>query len=383
VNVSTASTVEAWADRLIGLSHSLHAEPELAFHEYRSAAKIATLLGEAGFVVYEGIGGLPTALTATRGTGELVIGICAEYDALPGIGHACGHNVNGAASVGAAIALAAVADDLDVTVKLIGTPAEEDFGGKALLLEAGIFDDVAAAMMVHAAADDSVGASSSAAGAWDITYTGKSAHAATTPWEGVNALDAVTLAHTAIGLVRQQLPPGTMVHGIVTEGGDATNMIPARAGACYEVRAPTLRELRQVQDRVRDCFEAGALATGATLEMRARGRDYAELRQDEFMTAAYATAAEKLGRTVKSLVGGRLASTDMGNVSQRLPTIQPTIGYDTGGACHHTPEFTRHGIGHGADRAVLDGAVALSEVGVSLATTEIQRARLLGGVRAK
>ncbi|MEU9624505.1 amidohydrolase [Streptomyces sp. NPDC087228] len=377
---AVTSTVRFWGDRLVGLSHSLHDEPETALHEHRSAAKIADLLAEAGFEVSRGVGELPTALVASHGTGELVLGFCAEYDALPGIGHACGHNVNGAAAVGAALGLAAVADELGLTVKLIGTPAEEDIGGKALLLKAGVFDGVAAAMMVHAAPDDSVGASSLAIGAWDLTYTGTPAHAAVAPWEGVNALDAMALAHTAIGLLRQQLPPGALVHGIVTEGGQAVNVIPARTRARYEVRAPSLELLSEVRERVRACFEAGALATGAALELRPHGQDFAELRQDPYMTEAYVRAARGLGRTVTSRQGETLASTDMGNVSCLLPAIHPTIGYDTAGARQHTPEFTAHGKSPGADRAVLDGATALALVGADLAASAEQRRRLLAGL---
>ncbi|MFE7111475.1 amidohydrolase [Streptomyces sp. NPDC057575] len=377
------SAVRTWADRLVGLSHSLHDEPETALQEHRSAAKIADLLADAGFVVTRGVGELPTAFVATYGTGDLVIAFCAEYDALPGIGHACGHNVNGAAAVGAALGLAAVADRLGLTVKLVGTPAEEDIGGKVLLLDEGVFDDVAAAMMVHAAPYDSVGASSLAIGAWDIVYTGTPSHAAVAPWEGVNALDAMALAHTAIGLLRQQLPPGALVHGIVTEGGQAVNVIPARTAARYEVRAPSLEALSAVRDRVRACFEAGALATGTELELHCHGRDFAELRQDPYMTEAYVRAAEALGRKVAARQGETLASTDMGNVSRVVPTIHPTIGYETDGALQHTPEFTAHGKTPGADRAVLDGATALALVGAELAATDEQRRRLLAGVAAR
>ncbi|WP_329166388.1 amidohydrolase [Streptomyces sp. NBC_01267] len=380
VRQAVAAAVRSWGDRLLALSHSLHDEPETALAEHRSAAKTADLLEAAGFAVARGTGGLDTALVATRGSGDLVLAFCAEYDALPGIGHACGHNVNGAASVGAAVGLAAVADRLGLTVKLIGTPAEEDIGGKVLLLEAGVFDDVAAAMMVHAAPYDSVGSSSLAIGAWDITYRGAPAHAAVAPWEGVNALDAMTLAHTAVGLLRQQLPPGSVVHGIVTEGGQAVNVIPARTRARYEVRAPTLEQLDQVRQRVRACFQAGALATGAELELGVHGRDFADLRQDPFLTEAYVRAARGLGRTVESRQGETLASTDMGNVSRELPTIHPTIGYETGGAKQHTPEFTGYGKSPGADRAVLDGATALALAGVEAATSEGQRRRLLDGV---
>ncbi|MET8468262.1 amidohydrolase [Streptomyces sp. NPDC006422] len=367
-------------DDLIALSHSLHAEPETALQEHRSAAKIAELLASAGFTVRRPLDDLPTALDATYGDGDLVLAFCAEYDALPGLGHACGHNVNGAASVGAALGLAAVADRLDITVRLIGTPAEEDIGGKVLLIEAGVFDDVAAAFMAHAAAEDSVGASSLAIGAWDITYRGRPAHAALAPWEGVNALDALTVAQTAIGVLRQQLPPGSLVHGVITDGGSAPNVVPDTTRARYEVRAPTVEQLTAVQRRVRACFEAGALATGTTLELTPHGRDFADLRQDPFLTEAYAAAARSLGRAPRPRHGDTMASTDMGNVSRLLPAIHPTIGYDTGGAVQHTAEFAAHGTSPGADLAVIDGATALALAAVSAATDAAQRDRLLTGV---
>ncbi|MGW0606163.1 amidohydrolase [Streptomyces sp. NPDC002640] len=367
----------------MALSHSLHAEPETALKEHRSAAKITSLAEEAGFQVTRAVAGLPTAFVATHGTGDLVVALCAEYDALPGIGHACGHNVNGAAAAGAALGLAAVADLLGITVKLIGTPAEEDIGGKALLLEAGVFDDVAAALMAHAAPEDSVGASSLAIGAWDVVYRGRPAHAALAPWEGVNALDAITLAHAAVGMLRQQLPPGTMVHDIVLEAGHAVNVIPESARARYELRARTLEDLAHARRRVRACLEAAALATGAEIELTPHGADFADLRQDEFLTAAYTRAARALGRDPVDRRNEVMASTDMGNVSHVLPALHPTIGYDTGGALHHTEPFARHGNSPGADRAVVDAATALAHVGVELATDPGQRQRCLDLVAAR
>ncbi|MEU2084097.1 M20 family metallopeptidase [Streptomyces albus] len=380
---TAADAVRDHRQTLVALSHSLHAEPETAMCEHKSAAKITALAEAAGFQVTRGVAGLPTAFTATCGSGELVLALCAEYDALPGIGHACGHNVNGAASVGAALGLAAVADLLGITVKLIGTPAEEDIGGKALLLDAGVFDDVAAALMAHAAPEDSVGASSMAIGAWDVVYRGRPAHAALAPWEGVNALDAVTLAHTAVGLLRQQLPPGTLVHDVVLEAGHAVNVIPGTARARYELRARTAEDLARVRHRVRNCLDAAALATGAELEVSRHGADFADLRQDEFLTAAYTRAARALGRDPVDRRGDVMASTDMGNISHILPTLHPTIGYDTEGALHHTARFARYGDSPGADIAVIDAAIALAHVGVELATDATQRRRCLGLLAAR
>ncbi|TSB32828.1 M20 family metallopeptidase, partial [Streptomyces benahoarensis] len=361
-----AERVRELRGELVGLSHRLHAEPELAFEEHHSAAAITALAEKAGFTVERGVGGLPTAFNARCGSGDLVIAYCAEYDALPELGHACGHNVNGASATGAALALGAVADELGLTVRLIGTPAEEDRGGKAYLIEAGVFDGVAAAMMAHANDKDQVNGDSLAICSWDIRYTGRPAHAAAAPWEGVNALDALTVAQTSLGLLRQQLPRDAVVHGIVTDGGQAANVIPAHTAARYEVRAESLERLRDIQRRVRACFEAGALATGAELEITPHGHDFAELRQDGEMTALYAAAAEELGRTVDR-TPCRTASTDMGNVSHLVPSIHPLLGYDTGGARQHTAEFAAAGTTPGADRAVLDGALAMAWTGVECA----------------
>ncbi|GAA0479293.1 M20 family metallopeptidase [Streptomyces olivaceiscleroticus] len=373
------AAAESWREELLGLSHQLHADPELSYQEHRSAAALAGLAERGGFAVERGVAGLPTAFTGVCGSGDLVIGVCAEYDALPGIGHACGHNVNGTAALGAALALGAVADDLGITVKLLGTPAEEDGGGKVDMIEHGLFDEVAVAMMVHANDADTVGNSSLAIGSWNLTYIGRPAHAAAAPWEGRNALDALTVAQTALGLLRQQLPPESRVHGIVTDGGQAANVIPARSAARYEVRSPSMESLRTLQDRVRACFEAGALATGTELHMEAHGHDFADLRQDTTVAELYAGAAEALGRTV-GRAPQRTGSTDMGNVSHLLPTIHPMIGYDTGGARQHTYEFAAAGTSAGADRAVLDGAVAMAWTGVALAADAGHRERLLAAV---
>ncbi|MGA5192645.1 amidohydrolase [Streptomyces exfoliatus] len=310
---------------VLALSHSLHAEPELTFEEHRSAKKIAGLMEGSGFDVARGVRDLPTAFTATHGTGELVIGITAEYDALPGIGHACGHNINGAAAVSAALALAPLADDLGITVKLLGTPAEESGGGKVYMLERGAFDDVAAAMMAYAAPMDLLGMGSLAISSWNVTYTGRPSHAAAMPHKGVNAADAMMIVQVAISAYRQQMLPGGVVSGIVTGGGEASNVIPGRVTASYDCRAETFEDFHALKDRIRHCFEAGALATGAELELEDMGRDYADLVQDAELSQAYGRAASALGRSLDhpGFPGGKGGSTDMGNISRIMPTIHP------------------------------------------------------------
>ncbi|MFJ7299465.1 amidohydrolase [Streptomyces sp. NPDC099088] len=365
-------------DDVIALSHSLHAEPELAYEEHKSARKIADLMERSGFAVRRGAYGLDTAFEAVAGSGDLVVAVTAEYDALPGIGHACGHNVNGAAAVTAALALAPVADDLGLTVKLLGTPAEEYGGGKVDLLDAGAFDDVAAAMMVHAAPVDGVGMTSLAIGSWKVAYTGRAAHAAAMPHRGVNAADAMLVAQVAISAYRQQMIPGGVVHGVVTGGGEAPNVIPAHATADYDCRAATAEDLAELQSRIRACFEAGAHATGAELALEAVGNDYADLRQDLAITALYRNAVTDLGRRIPDTADAlRAGSTDMGNVSHIVPTIHPSIGYDCGDTIMHNPDFTRYGVSAGADRAVLDGGLAMAWTTIALATDENHRSDLL------
>ncbi|MFJ8016124.1 M20 family metallopeptidase [Streptomyces sp. NPDC096339] len=378
------AVLAARQDAVIGLSHALHADPELAYEEHRAARRIADLVEGAGFEVTRGAYGLPTAFSATAGSGELVIGICAEYDALPGIGHACGHNVNGAASVAAALALAPLADELGITVKLLGTPAEESGGGKVDMLREGAFDDVAAAMMVHAAPSDSVGMSSLAISSWKVGYTGRAAHAAAMPERGVNAADAMMIAQVAIAAYRQQMRPGAVVSGVVTGGGEAANVIPALTTADYDCRAVSSEELAELQARIRACFEAGALATGAELALETVGNDYADLRQDFAMGRSYLTAARDLGRRVQDLDPTlRGGSTDMGNVSHLVPTIHPMIGYDCGEAIMHNPEFTRYGVTAQADRAVLDGGLAMAWTAMDLATDPEHRRSLLTRLAAR
>ncbi len=222
---------------LVELSHAIHAEPELAFAEHRSCAKTQALVAEYGFEITAAPGGLDTAFRADFGSGPLVVGICAEYDALPGIGHACGHNIIAASAVGTALALAEVADELGLTVVLLGTPAEEEGGGKVLLLNAGTFDDIAATVMLHPGPIDIACARSLALSQVAVGYVGREAHAAVAPFLGINAADAITVAQVSIGLLRQHLVPGQMVHGIVTDGGQAANIVPGHAEMRYTMRA--------------------------------------------------------------------------------------------------------------------------------------------------
>jgi amidohydrolase len=365
---------------LVELSHAIHAEPELAFAEHRSCAKAQALVAERGFEITARAGGLDTAFRADFGSGPLVVGVCAEYDALPEIGHACGHNIIAASAVGAALALAEVADDLGLRVALLGTPAEEAGGGKALLLQAGTFDDVAVAVMVHPGPADIAAARSLALSEVTVHYRGKESHAAVAPYQGLNAADAVTVAQVAVGLLRQQLAPGQMTHGIVTDGGQAVNVIPGRAALQYAMRAFDSDSLRQLEGRMYACFAAGALAAGCEYELDSPAPPYAELRPDPWLAGVCRDEMRRLGRhpvAPEVEAGLPMGSTDMGNVTQVLPGIHPVIGVDAGGATVHQRAFAAAAAGSSADRAVVDGAIMLARTVVQLAQCPGERDRVL------
>ena len=354
---------------LVALSHTIHGYSETAFEEARSAARVAGSLDKAGFSVEVGYGGLPTSVRAVAGGGPLRVVICAEYDALPGIGHACGHNVIAASAVGAGLALARLADDVGLEVTILGTPAEEAGGGKVLLIDAGAFDSAHLAMMVHPAPFD-VAAPPVVAIEWlEVSYRGKEAHASAFPEQGVNAADALVVAQVGIGLLRQHLNGTDRVHGIVTEAGTAANIIPALGEASYMVRTPHIDQLGTLRRRVEACFEAGALATGAELTVARPNPPYSHLEHHAGLAERYRRNAERLGRT---FYDGDVppVSTDMGNVSLEVPTIHPFIGIDSLPAVNHQPGFTDAAARPPADRAVIDGAIALAWTAIDAATDE-------------
>jgi amidohydrolase len=371
--------VEQAREELVALSHRIHAYPELGFEEERACGWLCELLDGAGLEVERGVGELPTAFAARAGSGPLHVVVCAEYDALPGVGHACGHNVIAAMAAGAGIALAEVADDAGLRVTVLGTPAEEGGGGKILLLQRGAFEGAHAAMMVHPSPYEQAEMPIIAVTQFRAAYTGKEAHASAYPFLGVNAADALVVAQTAIGLLRQQLRPSDRVHGIVTKGGDAPNVIPAHTTATWMVRAATLEQLEEVRAKVVRCFEAGALATGTTLEIAEDHEPYSEMRHDHDLSALYRRNAEALGRRFPERIDRGAGSTDMGNVSLALPSIHPTIAIDAGTAVNHQPEFTAKCATPAADKALIDGAVAMAWTAIDAASDETLRARLLAG----
>jgi amidohydrolase len=373
------ATIEGARDELIELSHFIHAHPELGYEEFESSAALADAAERWGFDVERGSAGLATAFRATKGTGSFHVVYCAEFDALPDVGHACGHNIIATSSLGAALGLAEVADELDLRVTLLGTPSEEGGGGKIDLINAGYFADEHAALMVHPFPSERLDAICLAVDQFDVIYTGKEAHASAAPWLGRNALDALNIAQLALGLLRQQLQPGDQVHGVVTEGGSAANIIPSRTVGRFMVRSLTAESLAALRDRVNACFEAGALATGTTLEFEEIGHQFSHMAADPEILVHYRRAAEALGRDFRlddDEAAKPTISTDMANVSLVVPSIHPLLMIPTHGAVNHQPEFTAACITAAADQAVIDGAIALAETVVGVAQDAALRERL-------
>ncbi|MGB7281274.1 MAG: M20 family metallopeptidase [Candidatus Acidiferrum sp.] len=367
---------------LIELSHRIHAHPELGFEEEQASSWLCDALADAGFAVEKNICELPTAFRARAGSGPLHIGICAEYDSLPSIGHACGHNIIAASAVGAALAAAKAADEVGLTISVIGTPAEEvgNASGKILLLERGGFAGIHASMMVHPAPFDMVRAKIIAASMFEVHCTGKESHASAFPELGVNAADALTIAQTALGLLRQHIRATDRIHGIVTNGGAAPNVVPAHTSAKYIIRSETLEQLAELRPKVYRCFEAGGLATGAKIAITGGDKPYAEMRHDETMAALYRKNSEALGRGFPNLGEWETrptGSTDMGNVSLAMPSIHPMIGINSLPAVNHQPEFTAHCITEDADKALEDGALAMAWTCIDMATNHEVRKDLI------
>ena len=377
MKAAAETDVNAAGDVLRSVSHELWEHPELAFEEVHAAKVCKEALSDAGFSIREGVSGMETAFVAEYGSGPLVVGICSEMDALPGVGHACGHNIIAASGVGAGIGLARIADEAGITIRVLGTPAEEGGGGKIIMLEDGEFDGLHLAMMVHPAPMESDVFPTLAATECDYHMHGKSAHSSLAPQEGINAADAITIAQVGIGLLRQHLHPGNQIHGIVIDGGDAPNIVPSHSTAKYIVRAPGVADLARLQERVHKCFEAGAIATGASLEIEDHGPPYTEFNHDEELALLYRANAEQLGRSFSPRMTKGAASTDMANVSLLMPTIHPSLGLDCAPAVNHQPEFTQHCKTDDADDSMLHGAIAMAQTCIDAATTDTLRERLL------
>ncbi len=355
--------VERERGSLIDLSTRIHGHPELKFEERRAAAWLADYLESIGFAVERGAYGLPTAVAARCGNGRPRVALLCEYDALPGIGHGCGHNIIAAAGAGAGAALAEVVGETAGSVVVLGTPAEEGGGGKILMAREGAFADVDAAMMVHPAGFDLISMHVLAVSEVEVEYRGRAAHAAAAPHRGINALDGLVTAYNSIAQLRQHIRATERIHGIITDGGQAPNVVPERAAGLFYIRAASEPRLARLKQRVEGCFQAGAAASGAELHMRTLGEDYVDMWTNVPLAAAYEGNLLRLGRRLtppEEVAGPLTGSTDMGNVSKLVPSIHPMIAVSPPGVGLHTKEFAEWAVSEAGERAVVDGAKALA-----------------------
>jgi amidohydrolase len=357
-------TVERMRSDLVRLSREIHACPELAFEERFASARLVETLRSAGLEVTTGAYGLATAFAAEFGASDgPCVAVLAEYDALPEIGHACGHNLIATAGVGAGIALARLGVRLPGRVRVLGTPAEEHGCGKELMAREGAFSGVDAAIMMHPSSINLVNMPCVCMAEVDVVYRGQAAHAAAMPDRGVNALDALVLAYQGIAALRQHIRSTERIHGIFTDGGQAPNVVPERAAGRFYVRAASRPELEALKPRVEGCFRAGAAATGAELELRWGAADYLDIRYNEPLASAFRSNAEQLGREFfpyDKLPSSLQGSTDMGNVSQRIPSIHPMLAAAPPHCTIHNPEFAKWAGSEMGDAAAIDGAKALA-----------------------
>jgi len=361
--------IDELSDELWDLAVRIHGHPELAFQEHQAVQWLTEALEEHGFVVEKGVGGLPTAFRAVHPEQSAgpTVALLAEYDALPEIGHACGHNLIAAIALGAAFGLAPLKASLPGRLTVLGTPAEEDGAGKALLIEAGAFRDVDVAMMVHPGGRTSADCHTLAISAVKVAFHGKAAHASTHPEQGINALDAVIQTFNALNALRQHIRDGARVHGIITDGGTKPNIVPEYAAARFYVRGEDDAYRDELVEKLRHCAEGAALATGARLSFEREKGDYRAMRSNAALADAWRGYVESLGFPMAGKRKGGVGSTDMGNVSWVVPAIHPGIRIAEGVA-GHTREFAVAACCEEARAPMLAAAKAIAAVSIDMWT---------------
>ena len=369
--------IDALAGTLLEVSHAIHAHPELAFREHHACELLTRTLNEQGLPATAGVFTLETAFEAqiNAASDGPTVALLAEYDALPGIGHACGHNLIATAALGAALGLNAVRTALPGRVRLIGTPAEEKGGGKELMARAGAFDGVDAALMVHPAGVNLATMPCICVAEVEVVYHGRAAHASVMPHKGINALDGLLLAYQAISNLRQHIRKDERIHGIVTEGGRAPNIVPDRAAGDFYVRAADANALAALKPRVQACFEGGAKGSGCEVDVNWADVDYLDLRTNWPLAEVFQAHGESLGRDFLSWEDfGGAGSTDMGNVSHRVPSIHPMLAAAPPDVVIHNPEFTKWAGSETGDAAAIDGAKLLAMTAADFLTDAALRA---------
>ena len=366
MNEEISEYIDGIAEQLLEVSHEIHAHPELAFEEHKASEILASTAEDSGLDVQRGVYGLDTAFESrfSGGGGDGPnLAVLAEYDALPGIGHSCGHNLIATAALGAALALHHLRERLAGSVTLLGTPAEEKGGGKELMARRGAFEEVDAAIMMHPAGVNLATMPCICVAEVNVIYHGRSAHASAMPHLGRNALDGLLLAYQALSNLRQHIQHTERIHGIVTEGGLAPNIVPERAAGDFYVRAKDAADLEALKPRVQACFEAGAQASGCEVETLWAGVDYLDLNTNWPLAECFQAHAETLGREFfpfEKLGQSASGSTDMGNVSHRVPSIHPMLAAAPPHVVIHNPEFAKWAGSEMGDQAALDGAKALA-----------------------
>ena len=353
--------IDELAEELWNLALRIHENPELGFEEHKAAAWLTEELQKGGFEVELPYGGLKTAFRAehpAKNEGP-AIAILAEYDALPELGHACGHNLIATIAVGAALGLAPFKGELPGRLVVLGTPAEEGGAGKILLIQAGAFRDVDLAMMVHPSDQTLVERGSLAITEVEIEFQGKASHASSEPEKGINALDAVIQTFNALNALRQHIKDGARIHGIITDGGRKPNIVPEHAAARFYVRAAENAYRDELVEKLRRCAQGAALATGAQLTFKKVGHEYKAMRPNHHLAQAFRRNIEALGYPVEEPKGG-MGSTDMGDVSWEVPAIHPYIRITEGEVPGHSREFAQAARSERAKEAMLAAAKAVA-----------------------
>lgn len=358
-----AGEVDRLAPTLLEVSHRIHARPELCFEEHFAHELLTGVIEDRGLAVERGAYGLETAFDARVGGGDgPAVAVLCEYDALPDIGHACGHNIIAAAGLGAGLAAASVAAETGGRLALMGTPAEEGGGGKEIMLRRGAFADVDAAMMIHPANHELRTFHAIAVQRLRAGYTGAAAHAAAAPERGRNALDAAVLGYNAVAALRQHIRDDERLHGVFTDGGAKPNVVPATAAAEWYVRSSTVETLQPLKERVAACLRGGAAAAGCEVDLEWIDPVYSDMIDSGPLLERYVANASELGRRPMPETGEArvMGSTDMGNVSQLVPSIHPMMKVAPDDVAIHTPGFAVHAAGAAGDAAVIDGAKAMA-----------------------
>jgi amidohydrolase len=372
------AAVDRLADDLEALSRRIHAHPELGYQEVKAAEWLTEFLAERGFEVERGVAGVATAFRASVGRGRPTVAVMCEYDALPVIGHACGHNVIAAAGAGAGAALASLRERLPGgRVLVLGTPAEEGGGGKLKLIQAGVFAEVDAAMMVHGWDRWAVHQELLGIARLTFEFSGKASHASAYPWDGVNALDAVIQTFNNVAMLRQQVRPEARIHGIITKGGAAPNIIPDVASATFYVRAPRMAYMWDLAKRVAACAEGAAMATGCALRTTQHDSVYEPFRRSDTLIELFRENLRRLGVREAAPDDQHLGSSDVGNVSQVVPTIQPLVKIAPDGTPLHSMDFAAAAVSPQAREGLLIGAKAMALTVVDLLADpgRVERAR--------